>query len=190
MIDPGHQKQRNRRTGLSVAAVALGMVGLSYASVPLYNLYCRLTGFAGTTNVAPAAPGAVGERTVTVRFDANTDKDMPWRFKPDQLQVKVRIGEETLISYTAENPTARTITGQATFNVTPDKAGYYFNKIHCFCFDQQTLKPGEKVHMPVSFFIDPEVLRDKNMDDVRTITLSYTFFAVPDRPLQVSGTAR
>lgn len=180
-------RRRNRNTAIMAVIVAAAMVGLSYASVPLYDLFCRVTGFGGTPVVAKKAPDEISDRIITVRFDANVDRDMPWRFKPDQLTVRVRVGEETLISYSAENPTNQTITGNATFNVTPDKAGAYFSKIQCFCFEEQTLAPHQKVHMPVSFFLDPALLQDRNMNDVHVVTLSYTFFRSPNQSVRVSN---
>lgn len=179
---------RKTFTALTAALVAVGMVGLAYAAVPLYSLFCRVTGYGGTTQVAEAAPGAVGERLMTVRFDASVERGMPWDFRPAQREVVVRIGEQTLAHYVASNPTARPITGQASFNVTPLKAGKYFDKIECFCFTKQTLAPGQTVDMPVSFFVDPALLKDRDMAEVDTITLSYTFFRL-DEPVQVSGAA-
>ncbi|MCW5751659.1 MAG: cytochrome c oxidase assembly protein [Alphaproteobacteria bacterium] len=179
-------ESRNRRTALYAAGAGLAMLGLSFASVPLYDLFCRVTGFGGTTQVAKAAPGKAEGRMITVRFDANTDRALPWRFRPDQVSVRVPVGEETLVSYSAENRSDRPVTGNATFNVTPEKAGIYFSKIHCFCFNEQTLEPGQKVHMPVSFFVDPAILDDRKMDDVHTITLSYTFFRAPSQPVRLT----
>lgn len=170
------QNRRNRRTAIVLAGVAAGMVGMAYAAVPLYQLFCQVTGFGGTTQTAVVAPGRVGERVMTVRFNADTAGDMPWRFRPVQREVTVRIGEETLAFYEARNTTDRTVAGTATFNVTPHKAGPYFDKIDCFCFEYQVLAAGERADMPVSFFIDPEILNDPDLDDVKTITLSYTFF--------------
>ena len=169
-------KRRKASTALILGAVALGMVGLSFASVPLYRLFCQVTGYGGTTRTAAAAPGAAGERIFTVRFNADLARGMPWRFRPAQAAVRLRAGEVGLAIYSAVNPTARATTGTATYNVTPQKAGPYFNKIACFCFDEQTLEAGQSVEMPVSFFIDPEISRDPDLDDVTTITLSYTFF--------------
>ena len=181
-------QDRRKLTALTAAVAALGMLGLAYASVPLYRLFCQVTGFGGTTQVAESAPGAVGERTMKVRFDASVERDMPWDFKPAQREVTVRIGEPTLIHYVASNPTSKPIVGQASFNVTPDKAGKYFDKVECFCFTEQRLEAGQTVDMPVSFFIDPAILDDPKLDGVDTITLSYTFFRL-DEPVQLSGAA-
>ena len=167
---------RNRATALVAAGVAVGMVGLAYASVPLYDLFCRVTGFGGTPGIATAAPDVIGGRLITVEFDANTAANMPWEFRPVQRRVEVQVGEQGLAFYEARNPSARTITGRATFNVVPLKAGRYFNKVQCFCFEEQVLEPGRAVDMGVAFFIDPAILEDPGMDDVDRITLSYTFF--------------
>ncbi|MGD9538459.1 MAG: cytochrome c oxidase assembly protein [Alphaproteobacteria bacterium] len=165
------------RTLLLLGVVLAGMTGLVVGAVPLYRLFCQVTGYDGTTRVADAAPGAVaGARIMTIQFNADVGKGMAWRFKPEAHKMDVRIGEQTLAFYTASNPTGRTITGTATYNVTPDKAGIYFNKIECFCFTEQTLGPGESAEFPVSFFVDPALLDDPALDNVKTITLSYTFF--------------
>ncbi len=161
---------------MGAALVAMSMVGVSYAAVPLYDLFCRVTGFGGTTQIAETAPDAVSERLITVRFDASLNRKMPWRFAPPKESVALPIGTTGLAFYRAENPTERTITGTATFNVSPPEAGIYFSKIDCFCFTEQVLQPGQSADMPVSFFIDPDILTDHEMDDVKTITLSYTFF--------------
>ena len=158
-------KYRNRRLAMISFATAAGMVGASYAAVPLYEVFCQVTGHGGTTQVADAAPGEVLDRKMTIRFNADIGKKMPWRFAPAQDRV-----------YRAKNLSGRTITGTATFNVTPSKAGEYFNKVACFCFTEQELKAGAEVDMPVTFFIDPEIANDPNLNDVTTITLSYTFF--------------
>jgi cytochrome c oxidase assembly protein subunit 11 len=173
------QQRKNRRVALSCAGVFVAMVGLSFASAPLYDMFCRMTGFAGTPLRAKAAPGAAAGEIV-VRFNADTAPGMPWKFQPVQRQVTVKPGEETLIFYRATNPTARPVMGQASFNVTPEKAGQYFNKIACFCFEEQMLQPGQSVDMPVSFFVDPEILKDPKARDVTEITLSYTFFRKPE----------
>ncbi len=179
-------ERRNAATGLVLAGVALGMVGLAFAAVPLYTLFCQVTGYGGTSQIAVTAPGTpagtAAERVITVQFDASVARDMPWKFKPGQREVRVRLGEETLAFYTAHNPLARPVMGTASYNVTPHKAGPYFSKIECFCFTEQLLEPGQSVEMPVSFFVDPDIVNDRNLDDVGTITLSYTFF---ERPVSV-----
>lgn len=167
---------RNRYTAVLASAVVVAMVGAAYASVPLYRLFCQVTGYGGTTNVAAAAPGAAGERIITVEFDANVSGALPWDFRPAQRRVDVRVGEEGLAFYTAANPTQRPVTGSATFNVSPAKAGKYFSKVACFCFTEQTLQPGQSVDMGVAFFVDPAILDDRDLAEVNRITLSYTFF--------------
>ena len=168
--------RRNRRIGLIAAGTVAAMVGLTFASAPLYDLFCRTTGYAGTTQVAKNAPDKAGERVVTIRFNADVARGLPWNFRPEQIEMRVKVGEEHLAFYQATNRTNRDITGTATFNVQPDQAGIYFQKIACFCFAEQTLAPGESIDMPVSFFIDPGIAKDPNTRDVRSITLSYTFF--------------
>jgi len=168
---------KNTKTGLRLALVALAMVALAFASVPLYRAFCQATGFGGTTQRAETAPGAVAGE-IGVRFDANIDSKLPWRFEPVQEKVRVHPGERTTIYYRATNLTARTTTGQAIFNVTPEETGPYFNKIACFCFTEQALKPGESVMMPVVFFVDPKILKDEDTKTIDEITLSYTFYPV------------
>ncbi len=167
---------RNRRVVVAALGFATAMVGLAYASAPLYDLFCRVTGFAGTTQVAVAAPGRVLAREVTVRFDANRDGNLPWKFEPLQVSVTAKLGEEKLVFYRATNLSSRPIVGTATYNVTPDLAGSWFNKIQCFCFTEQLLMPGQSIDMPVTFFVDPDMANDRKYDRVSTITLSYTFF--------------
>jgi cytochrome c oxidase assembly protein subunit 11 len=180
---------RNGVVALSLVGVVAGMVALSYAAVPLYQIFCRVTGYGGTTQVAEKASGEIADRIITVRFDAGRAKDMEWNFQPAQRQVEVKVGEDKLIFYTASNPTDKRITGTAVFNVTPLKAGVYFNKVECFCFTEQTLDPGQSADMPVSFFIDPDIMDDVNLRDVDTITLSYTFFKVrEEKPKQQQTT--
>ena len=169
--------QRNTRTALTMALVVAAMIGLAFASVPLYRAFCSLTGFGGTPLRAERAPGAVAGR-IGVRFDANVHPGLPWRFEPEQRTVRIAPGEQTRIFYRARNLTARPITGQAAFNVTPDQAGKYFNKIQCFCFTEQTLKAGQSVDMPVVFFVDPKIRKDEDTKDIDEITLSYTFYPV------------
>jgi cytochrome c oxidase assembly protein subunit 11 len=167
----------NARVAFVTAGVAVGMVGLAFASVPLYSLFCQVTGFGGTTQRAEHAPAEAGERVMSVRFNADVaGSNLPWTFAPVEREVKMRVGEERLIHYRATNRGGEAVTGTATFNVTPAKAGIYFQKIACFCFSEQRLEAGESIDMPVSFFIDPDIARDPNTRDLDTITLSYTFF--------------
>lgn len=180
---------KNRRVAMISAAVVFGMVGLAYASVPLYRLFCQVTGFGGTTQRAEAAPETTVDRRMTILFDANTAGSLPWTFEPVQRSLDVKVGEENFAYYRATNNSDRAITGSAVFNVTPDTTGAYFNKIECFCFTQQTLKPGQTVEMPVSFFIDPAIVDDRGLDKINTITLSYTFYP-SDEPSNVSSTEK
>jgi cytochrome c oxidase assembly protein subunit 11 len=171
---------RNTRTVVVLSGVVVAMVGLTFASVPLYRLFCQVTGYGGTTQVSDVAPEAVGERVVKVRFNADVDSRLPWAFQPVQREVALRVGEVGMAFYRAHNPTKRAITGTAVFNVSPLKAGLYFNKVECFCFEEQRLEPGQSIDMPVTFFVDPAINEDPNLDDVRTITLSYTFFQLAE----------
>ena len=161
---------------LSLAVVVVAMVGASYAAVPLYDLFCRVTGYGGTTAVGDAAPGIVGERVITVRFNADTQSALAWRFRPSQRDMTVRVGEFALAFYSAENLSDEPLVGTATYNVTPQKVGTYFVKGDCFCFTEQYLRAGETADLPVSFYVDPAIDDDPNMDDIKTITLSYMFF--------------
>jgi cytochrome c oxidase assembly protein subunit 11 len=168
---------QNARTGRKLALIVLAMVALAFASVPLYRAFCQITGYAGTTQRAAKAPGAVAG-DIGVRFDANIDPRLPWKFEPVQETVRIHPGERTTIYYRAQNYTARTTTGRAIFNVTPESSGPFFSKIECFCFTEQTLKPGESVLMPVVFFVDPRIRKDEATRDIDEITLSYTFYPV------------
>lgn len=163
------------KTAGQLAGVAVVMASLSFAAVPFYDWFCRVTGFGGTTATASQAPDQVLDRTMRIRFDASLGDAMPWQFKPAQRQMDIRIGETGLAFYEAYNPTDRPVAGTASYNVTPDAAGGYFTKIDCFCFTQQVLQPGERVMMPVTFFIDPSIVTDREGKFVREITLSYTF---------------
>jgi len=167
---------RNARLAWTMVAVVGSMLGLSYAAVPLYQAFCRATGFAGTPLVAKEGERPVIARTVEVRFDTNTDANLPWRFEPEQRSVKVHLGEEKLVFFRATNRSQRPIVGTATYNVTPERTAGWFNKIQCFCFTEQLLQPGQSVDMPVLFFVDAEMNKDRRYDDVHTITLSYTFY--------------
>jgi cytochrome c oxidase assembly protein subunit 11 len=160
----------------SCFAVVLGMLGASYAAVPLYYMFCRATGYAGTPSRADAAPGVVGNRVFTVRFDTNVDPQLPWSFVPEQRAVTVNLGEQKLVYFHAVNRSDKAIVGHAAFNVAPDNAARYFDKIQCFCFTEQRLEAGESVDMPVSFFVSPAILKDRESDMIGEITLSYTFY--------------
>jgi cytochrome c oxidase assembly protein subunit 11 len=168
-------QNRNTKTALLMALIVAAMVGLAFASVPLYRMFCQLTGFDGTPQRAERAPGAVAGQ-VGVRFDANVHPGLPWRFEPEQTTVRVQPGARTQIFYRAQNLSAKTITGQAAFNVSPDQVGKYFKKIQCFCFTEQTLKAGEARDMPVVFFVDPAIKKDPDTTNIDEITLSYTFY--------------
>lgn len=180
-FDPAHRKalaRKNARVMLACSTVVASMVALSFAAVPLYELFCQVTGFGGTTQVAEAEldeSQATG-RTMTVRFNADTDPRLPWQFDADQTSIDVEIGRSNLTYYRIDNRTARTTAGVAAYNVTPLKAGKYFHKVQCFCFDEQILEAGDGMDMPVLFYVDPAILEDRQMEDVDTITLSYTFF--------------
>ena len=169
-------RDRNARLAWTMVAVVGGMLALSYAAVPLYEAFCKATGFAGTPLVAKEGQRPVINRTVEVRFDSNTDANLPWRFQPVERSVKVRLGEEKLVFFRATNLSQRPIVGTATYNVTPEWTAGWFNKIQCFCLTEQLLQPGQSVDMPVLFFVDADMNKDRRYDDVRTITLSYTFY--------------
>ena len=178
-MDPNHQQRlarRNRRTVLAAFALVAGMVGVSFAAVPLYGLFCRVTGFAGTPMIGGgAAPGA-GAQRLTIRFNANTQPNLPWRFEPAQPSQTLHVGEEGVAFYHARNLSAAPATGISAYNVTPEVVGRYFHKTACFCFEEQTLAAGQEVDMPLAFWVDPRIAEDPNTRDIRTITVSYTFF--------------
>ncbi len=171
---------KNARLALILGGLVCSMVGLAFASVPLYQLFCQVTGFGGTTQVSEAMPETTLDRVMKVRFNADIHRDLPWHFQPVQKEVVVKVGEPGLAFYEARNLSNRPITGTATFNVTPLKAGQYFSKVQCFCFEEQRLEPGETVNMGVSFYVDPAIAEDPNLDEVAAITLSYTFFSLPE----------
>ncbi|MCW1920139.1 cytochrome c oxidase assembly protein [Rhodobacter sp. KR11] len=170
--------RRNRTAGW-LALVALVMVSLSFAAVPFYRWFCQVTGFGGTTAVSEVAPSEVLDQTIRIRFDASKERDMPWVFKPVQRVMEIRIGETGLAFYEATNTADHPVAGQASYNVTPDQAGGYFTKIECFCFTEQVLQPGQTVQMPVTFYVDPEIARDREAKFIPEITLSYTFHQIP-----------
>jgi cytochrome c oxidase assembly protein subunit 11 len=173
--DPALLARRNRRMLGGTMGVVFGMVGLSFAAVPLYDLFCRMTGFGGTPMIGLAAPATPGEAVVTVRFNAATQPNLPWRFGPQQNSVRLRVGEEAVAFYTAQNTAATPVTGVSTYNVTPETVGRYFHKVACFCFEEQTLAPGQSIDMPLAFWVDPRIAQDPQTRDIRTITISYTF---------------
>ena len=178
---------KNLKVATIVASVAVGMVGVAYAAVPLYDLFCRVTGFGGTTQRADAAPDTVLDRTINVAFDANVNAGLGWEFKPVQRHQTVRIGEQALAFYQAKNTSGSAVTGTATFNVSPPQAGQYFSKIQCFCFTEQKLEPGQSIDMPVTYYVDPEIVNDPDLKNLDTITLSYTFFRADKEPVQTSA---
>jgi len=170
--------QGPQRTVLQLVTVVVLMGGLSWASVPFYDWFCRVTGFGGATNVVENTTGEILDQTIKIRFDASLERDMPWTFKPVEREMELRIGEMGLAFYEAHNPLDVPIAGQASYNVAPYEAGGFFDKIDCFCFVQQVLQPGETVQMPVSFFVDPAIVDDREGQYVHTITLSYTFYQI------------
>lgn len=183
---PTPLRRRDVAVAASAGAFAAFMVGMAYAAVPLYDWFCRTTGFAGTPQVAVAAPGTILERKITVRFDANVGPGLPWRFTPERNAIEARLGEVVTVNYLVVNEAARETTGIASFNVTPLLTGAFFNKINCFCFTDQRLKAGEKRNMTVVFYVDPALVQDVDGAAVDTITLSYSFY--PQRePRRVSG---
>lgn len=169
---------KNTKTVTKLAGVVVLMGGLAYASVPFYDWFCKVTGFGGVTQEADAGSDVVLDRTVSVKFDASKDRGMLWDFKPQQLEMTLKIGETGLAFYEAYNPTDRPIAGQASYNVAPYEAGEFFSKIDCFCFTEQVLMPGERVDMPVTFFVDPEMVKDRDAKFIKEITLSYTFYEI------------
>jgi len=187
-------REGNHRRYLFVAAACgvfvAAMVGMSYAAVPLYDWFCRATGFGGRTQVATAAPHGPAGRSITVRFDANVAGGLPWRFEPEQTSIEARLGEVVTVNYVATNLAARETLGQAAYNVAPATTGIHFQKINCFCFTEQRLGPGEKREMAVVFYIDPALAKDAELSDLNTITLSYSFYALrePARPVADRGT--
>jgi cytochrome c oxidase assembly protein subunit 11 len=180
-----------RKTVFQTVGVVVVMGGLAWASVPFYDWFCRVTGFGGVTNTAETGSDVVLDQTITVRFDASLDRGMPWEFTPMQREMTLRIGETGLAFYEAHNPTDRPVAGQASYNVTPYEAGYFFDKIECFCFTEQVLQPGETVEMPVSFYVDPAIVNDRDAKYVHTITLSYTFYEIdlPDEQAALTNPA-
>ena len=192
-MSDAHKPAPRRRISFGLTAAVLtvfvaGMVGMSFAAVPLYRIFCQVTGYGGTTRVAEAAPKKILDRVVTVRFDSNISNNLGWSFRPVQRAVQVKLGEVGTVSFLAENRTTKTETGTAAFNVAPDVAGAYFNKIACFCFTEQTLKPGETSELGVTFFVDPAYADDPNLENINTITLSYSFYPAKPKPVAEAAT--
>lgn len=185
MSERAQRLHPNVRLGMSALMLAAGMLALGFASVPLYRIFCQVTGFNGTTqrvSAAEASQVAVSDRVMSIRFDANKDPDLPWEFRPEHSTDRVRLGERDIAIFVAKNTSDKPITGAASFNVEPEQTGQYFNKIQCFCFTEQTLQPGEEVRMPVLFYVDPALADDENAKAVEQITLSYTFHKAADSP--------
>lgn len=189
MTDPNAipNARHHRRTALAVLAMVVAMTSLAYAAVPLYRVFCRATGYGGTPQVATAGAATRGSRTLNVRFDTNVAPGLPWRFEPDVPEVAVRTGQTMTVFFKVRNMAARDTAANAQYNITPDMGGFYFNKIACFCFDEQRLGPNETVELPVVFFLDPKLEQDPTMAKVDSLTLSYTFFAA--KPAKAASNA-
>ena len=184
--------RRNRKVAFIAAGVALAMLGLGYASVPLYRMFCQVTGWGGTTQRASEAQAAsvkVSGKTIVVRFDANVERGFPWQFRPEQVTQTLPLGQRKMAMFDARNDSDRPIVGQAVFNVSPEQAGKYFNKIQCFCFNEQKLEPGQSVRMPVIYYVDPRIADDPDARDISEITLSYTFMEIPASVAAAAKTA-
>jgi cytochrome c oxidase assembly protein subunit 11 len=184
--DPVMQR-RHRRVALTVVGAVAGMLGMAYAAVPLYQMFCRATGFGGVPQIASAESATRGQKVMTINFDANIASDLPWTFEPEQASIKLRTGETATVFYKVKNRSNKTTVGLATYNVTPERSGMFFNKLACFCFSEQTLGPGESMDMPVVFYIDPAVETDEIMKSQESITLSYTFYAAKTPVASVKG---
>ena len=184
MTEPAPRNRKRLRRDALIAAgcgvLVASMVGASFAAIPLYKIFCRVTGFAGTTQVARIAPKHELGRELTIRFDSNVAPGLPWKFEPEKNEIKLHIGEVATVHYKVINEAAGTITAQASYNVTPTTVGAYFDKINCFCFTEQTMKPGETREMTVVFYVDPKIVDDRDQDPLNTITLSYTFYRLPN----------
>jgi cytochrome c oxidase assembly protein subunit 11 len=174
--------ERNARTGMKMALLALAMIGLAFASVPLYRLFCQTTGYGGVPQRADRGADEVLDRTIRVRFDSNVDRALPWSFAPVERVVEVKIGETALVFFKAVNKSNAPVKGTAVFNVVPELAGRYFTKIECFCFKEQTLAAGSSIEMPVTFFVDPKIVDDEDTKNISEITLSYTFYRTGEEP--------
>jgi cytochrome c oxidase assembly protein subunit 11 len=190
MTDTTNRNKARRRDIILAASCGVfvaAMVGLAYAAVPYYDWFCRTTGFGGRPQIAKAAPQGTGERTLSIRFDGNVTGGLPWRFEPEQNSIQVKLGEVVTVNYVATNLAARETVGQAAYNVAPSTTGSYFQKINCFCFTEQRLGPGERREMAVVFYVDPALAKDAELDDLNTITLSYSFYAVREQSKPVAN---
>ncbi|WP_262030251.1 cytochrome c oxidase assembly protein [Microvirga sp. Mcv34] len=176
MAETSHTQRKMNRTAFACVGVVVGMVGLAYASVPLYDLFCKVTGFGGTPIIRDANGSEVMDRTIAVRFDSNVAPGLNWRFSPEKPEIKVKLGETTTVYYKVTNTGDKPSTGIATYNVQPDLAGTYFSKLECFCFTEQTLQPGESLESAVVFYVDPRLVQDSDVKDLTSLTLSYTYF--------------
>lgn len=176
MAETSNLQRKMNRTAFACVGVVVGMVGLAYASVPLYDLFCKVTGFGGTPIIRDANGSEVMDRTIAVRFDSNVAPGLNWRFSPEKPEVKVKLGETTTVFYKVTNAGDKPSTGIATYNVQPDLAGTYFSKLECFCFTEQTLQPGETLESAVVFYVDPRLVQDNDVKDLTSLTLSYTYF--------------
>jgi cytochrome c oxidase assembly protein subunit 11 len=176
--------RKNKRLGLTVMAVVIGMIGLSYYSVKLYELFCQVTGFGGKAVLAAPASGEIIDRDIVVKFNTDVSPGLDWSFKADQPSLTVKIGQEALVSFTATNNSDKPVAGTSLFNVLPEVAGKYFQKTQCFCFDYQMIAPGQSAHFPVVFYIDPALARDREADTIKSVTLSYTFFKADSKELE------
>jgi cytochrome c oxidase assembly protein subunit 11 len=174
---------KNKKLARRLGLVVVFMIGLSFAAVPMYRVFCQKTGFGGTVIIGGKAPDKMDKREITVLFDARVDSSLPWDFKPETREMTVHVGEKSLVSFIGSNLSANTTTGAAVYNVTPEKVGEYFHKIQCFCFNKQELGPGKTAHFPVVFYLDPALLKDPEMDDVTDVTLSYTFYPADSKAL-------
>ncbi len=181
---------RNGVLGVGLVVVVLGMVGLAFAAIPLYRIFCAVTGYGGTPQIGLAAAPGAASRKITVRFNADTNPNLPWDFSPEQASITLPLGEEQVAFYTARNQASTPVTGIAVYNVTPDKVGKYFHKTACFCFNQQTLAAGQRMQFPLSFWVDPAIAKDPNTEDVRVITLSYSFFRSLDDAAKTGALAK
>lgn len=179
--------EKNGRIALVVSAMVVGMIGLSFAAVPMYRTFCQITGWGGTTQKAEQASASIVDREITIRFDGTISQNLPWSFSPDQVSQDLKVGETGLAFYSAENRSEQAIVGSATFNVQPAKAGRYFMKVECFCFTEQLLMPGQAMKMPVTYFVDPALADDRDLDEVREITLSYTFYRNEEAERRLTG---